>query len=240
MAFVKKNHLKNLKCSYRCDFTPQIASQTISEHLKTKFLLRSMPEPLDNASNSFPKKLKILDRTLSSQNMRGQTAHNRPSSSNPLGEKGDILCLRQASCVYVPTLSLQVSGIPWRICSPSDLYLCCSTWMGLNRYFHHLFTWWNCLSLYLWTLSAEKSCGSDCMIRNQKSGWTLHWILHPRANLFSDQSLMVHGLYIYRLSLALYPGSLSTKLCSHFETVSDFTMPNHPLPFLSEHQPSFS
>ena len=25
-----------------------------------------------------------------------------------------------------------------------------------------------------------------------------------------------------------------------FETVSNFTMPNHPLPFLSEHQPSFS
>ena len=186
----------------------------ISEHLKTKFLLWSMPEPLDNASNSFPKKLKILDRTLSSQNMRGQTAHNRPSSSNPFGEKGDILCLRQASCVYVPTLTSSVRH-PMTHLLPSDLYLWCSTWMGLNRYFHHLFTWWNCLSLYLWTLSAEKSCGSDYMIRNQKSGWTLHWILHPHANLFSDQCLMVHGLYIYRLSLALYPGSLSTKLCSH-------------------------
>ena len=45
---------------------------------------------------------------------------------------------------------------------PCDVYLWCSTWMGLNRYFYHLFTWWNCLSLYLWTLSAEKSCGRDC------------------------------------------------------------------------------
>ena len=112
--------------------------------------------------------------------------------------------------MYVPTLTaLPVSGIPWPICCLSVLF-----WMGLNRYFHHLFTWWNCLSLYLWTPSAEKSCGSDCMIRNQKSGWTLHWILHPRANLFSDQSLTVHGSYIYRLSLALYPGSLNTRLCS--------------------------
>ena len=51
--------------------------------------------PRDNTSNSFPPKLKILDRTLSSQNMRGQTAHNRPSSSNPLGEKGDMLYLKR-------------------------------------------------------------------------------------------------------------------------------------------------
>ena len=29
-------------CSYSCDFTPQIASQMISDHLKTKVLLRSM------------------------------------------------------------------------------------------------------------------------------------------------------------------------------------------------------
>ena len=87
MAFVK-DHLK----TQLCDFTSQIA---ISEHLKPKFLLRSMPpEPLDNASNSFPPKLEILNRTLSSQNMRGQTSHNRLSSSNLLGEKGDILYLK--------------------------------------------------------------------------------------------------------------------------------------------------
>ena len=59
---------------------PQIASQAISAHLKPIFLLRSMlTQPLDNASNSFSPKLKILDRTLSSQNMRGQTLHNRLS-----------------------------------------------------------------------------------------------------------------------------------------------------------------
>ena len=52
---------KNSKCSCRCDFTSQIASQINPQHLKPKFLLRSMPpEPLDNASNSFPSKLKIL------------------------------------------------------------------------------------------------------------------------------------------------------------------------------------
>ena len=51
-------------------------------------------QPLDNASISFPQKLKILDRTLSSQNMRGQTSHNRLSSSNLLGERGDILYLK--------------------------------------------------------------------------------------------------------------------------------------------------
>ena len=56
-----------------------------------------MPEPLDNASNSFPLKLKILDRTPSSQNMRGQTAHNRPSSCNSLGEKGDMLYLKTST-----------------------------------------------------------------------------------------------------------------------------------------------
>ena len=47
------------------------------------------PEPLDNASNSFP--TQILDRTLSSQNMRIKTAHNRFSSSNPLAEKRGLL-----------------------------------------------------------------------------------------------------------------------------------------------------
>ena len=76
------------------------------------------PEPLDNASNSFPPKLKILDRTLSSQNMRGQTAHNRPSSSNPLGEKRrhPIFEDKHPGCMF--QLSLQVSGIPWPICCP--------------------------------------------------------------------------------------------------------------------------
>ena len=131
--------------------------------------------------------------------------------SNPLGEKGDILYL-MTSVLGVCSNShfkCQASHDPFAaLWSLSVLF-----WMGLNRYFHHLFTWWNCLSLYLWTPSAEKSCDSDCMIRNQKSGWTLHWILHPRANLFSDQSLKVHGSYIYRLSLALYPGSLNTRLC---------------------------
>ena len=70
MAFVK-DHQQKLKYTYRCDFTFQMA---ISEHLKPKFLLTSMPqEPLDNALNSFPPKLKILDRNLSSQNMRDCT-----------------------------------------------------------------------------------------------------------------------------------------------------------------------
>ena len=97
---------------------------------------------------------------------------------------------------------------------PCDLCLCCSTWMGLNRYFYHLFTWIVWVCIYVLCL-LRKGCGSDCMIRNQKSGWSLHWILHPRGNLFSDQSLMVHGSYIYRFALALYPGSLNTRLCSH-------------------------
>ena len=83
-----------------------------------------------------------------------QTAHTKPSSSNLLGEKGDILQV----CCYFQCQAFHVL--------PCDLYLCCSTWMGLNRYFHQLFTWSNCLSLYLHTLSAEKSCGSDWMIRN--------------------------------------------------------------------------
>ena len=171
--------------------------------------------------------------------MRVQTAHSRPSSSNSLGEKGTCYTWRQASWVYVPTLTSSVRHTMTHLL-PCDLCLWCSTWMGLNRYFHHLFTWWNCLSLYLWTLSAEKRCGGDCMIRNQKSGWTPHWFLNPRANLFSDQSLTVHGSYIYRFALALYQ-ALSTQGYVHiFETVSHFTMPNHPLPFFSEHLPSFS
>ena len=65
---------------------------------KPQFLLRSMPpESLDNTSNSFPPKLRILDRTLSSQNMRGQTAHNRPSSSKPLVEKGGKIYLKTSN-----------------------------------------------------------------------------------------------------------------------------------------------
>ena len=67
----------------------------ISEHLIPKFLLRSMPpESLDNTSNSFLPKLRTLGRTLSFQNMRGETKHNRLSSSNPLVEKGDMLYLK--------------------------------------------------------------------------------------------------------------------------------------------------
>ena len=120
---------KNLKCSCRCDFTSQIASQINPQHLKPKFLLRRMPpEPLDNASNSFPSKLKILDSSVKNEG----TAHNRPSSGNLLGEKEAFYIRRQASWVY-----------------------------------YHLFTWWNyCVSLYLWTLSVEKSCGSDCIIKS--------------------------------------------------------------------------
>ena len=77
------------------------------------------PEPLDNASNSFPPKLKILDRTISSQSMKGQTAHNRPSSSNPLVEKADMLYLKTSILgVAMFQLSLQVSGVPWPICCP--------------------------------------------------------------------------------------------------------------------------
>ena len=102
-GFCFKEHLK-IKNTVRCDFM----------HCRApKFLLRSMPpEPLNNASNSFPPKLKILDRTLSSQNMRGQTAHNRPSFSNPLGEKRrhPIFEDKHPGCMF--QLSLQVSGIP--------------------------------------------------------------------------------------------------------------------------------
>ena len=66
-------------------------------------------------SENFP----LYGRTLPSQNMRRQTAHNRPSSSNPLGEKGDILCLRQASCVYVPTLTSSVRHLA---CSSTKIW----------------------------------------------------------------------------------------------------------------------
>ena len=111
MAFVK-DHQQKLKYTYRCDFTFQMA---ISEHLKPKFLLRSMPqEPLDNASNSFAPKLETLDRNLSSQNMRGQTAHNRRYSSNLLGEKKTSILGVFQLC----TFKNQVSGIPWPICCP--------------------------------------------------------------------------------------------------------------------------
>ena len=78
---------------------------------KTKFLLRSMlTQPLDDASNSFFPKLKILDRTLSSQSMRGQTSHNRLSSSN--------LSWRKRRHPIWGICSNRVSGIPWLICCP--------------------------------------------------------------------------------------------------------------------------
>ena len=109
MAFVK-DHLKIKNTVIKCDFTSQIASQAISVHLKPKVLLRSMPtQPLDNTSISFPRKLKFLDRTLFSQNMRGQTLHNRLSSSNLVGERGDILYLKTS---ILGVCSNQVSGIP--------------------------------------------------------------------------------------------------------------------------------
>ena len=83
----------------------------------------------------------------------------------------------------------------------------------------------------------RKGCASDCMTRNQKSGWTLHCMMNHASSCKFIQPLMVHGLYIYRFALALYPGSLNTRLCLH-SLSSDFTMANHPLPFLSEHLPS--
>ena len=71
------------KYSYRCNFTSQIAFANNLRAPKTQsFVEEHAP------------KTQILDRTLSSQNMRGQTAHNRPSSSNPVGEKGDVLYLK--------------------------------------------------------------------------------------------------------------------------------------------------
>ena len=141
MAFVKRPTTK-----IKNTVTFQMA---ISEHLKPNFMLRSMPqEPLDNASNSFPPKLKILDRNFSSQNMRGQTAHNRCYSGNPLGEKKTSILVVCSNSHF----KNQVSGIPWPICCPVM-----SIWMGLNRYFHPFFTWWNCPSLYLQVLKNIKN-----------------------------------------------------------------------------------
>ena len=141
--------------------------------------------------------------------MRGQTAHNRPSSSNPLGEKGDMLYLK-TSILGVCSNShfkCQASHDPFAaLWSLSVLFYpdrATSITCSLNRIV------WVCICV----LCLPRK--GDCMIRNQKSGWTFHWMLHPRANLFSDQSLMVHGSYIYRFALALYPGSLNTRLCSH-------------------------
>ena len=154
-----------------------------------------------------PPPLKTWGNRLHTTDLRLATFLEKKETSN---------IWRQAPWMYVPTLTSSVRH-PMTHSLPCDLDLCCSTWMGLNGYFHYL-----CLSLYLWTLSAKKSCGSDCMIRNQKPGWTLHWISHPRARLFSEpctQALSTQG-YV----------NLS-------ETVSDFIMPNRSLPFLSEHQP---
>ena len=96
MAFVKDHLRIQLQ-----DFTFQIA---ISEHLKLTLLLRSMPqESLDNASNSFPSKLKILDRNLFSQNVRGRL-HRTDVTLTTLLEKR-----RQASWVYVPTLTSRIN-----------------------------------------------------------------------------------------------------------------------------------
>ena len=65
-----------------------------------------------------------------------------------------------------------------------------------------------------------ESCSRDC-------NWTLHCILYLHANLFSDQSLMVHGLYPCPRPPICSPIWNSRKLCN-------------AKPFLLEHQPSFS
>ena len=174
-----------------------------------------MPEPLDNAWNSFPLKLKILDKTPSSQNMRGQTVHNRPSSSNSLAwrkRRHPIFEDKHPGCMF--QLSLQVSGIPWPIFC-RDLDLCCSTWMGLNGYFHHL-----CLSLYLWTLSAKKSCGSVAWLE-----------IRSLAELFIESCILVHIYSVISPSWCMDCSlALSTQGYDNlFVTVSDFTMPNHSL-----------
>ena len=183
------------------------------------------PESLDNTSNSFLPKLKILDISLSSQNMRGQTAHNKSSSSIPLGEKGDVLYLKTS---ILSKLAFPVSDIPWSICCPVIAVL--PWWSLADTSLVHLMKLFEVYVLCL----PRKGCDSDCMIRNQKSGWTLHCMMNLASLCKFLQWTVPPSAWIVYLcvSLSLVP-RFNTRLCSH---ISDFTPP----PTISLKETSFS
>ena len=140
-------------------------SDCIAKNLRAPFLLRSMPPgPL------IPK-FKILDKTVSSQNMRDRLHTTDLPLATFLEEEG------QASWVHVPTLTLSVRH-PMTHLLPCDVHLCCYRWGLTDTSITYLLDEIVCMSLHSCTPPAQKSCGSDCIIRNQKSDWTLHWILH--------------------------------------------------------------
>ena len=70
-------------------------------------------QSLDKSFKQFPPKTRNpRQNPISSQNMRGHTSHNRFSSSNLLGEKGDVLYLKTSTLgVYVP-IKCQASHDP--------------------------------------------------------------------------------------------------------------------------------
>ena len=106
-----------------------------------------------------------------------QTAHTKPSSSNPLGEKGDkhpecSVCSNSSSVRHPMTHVL-----------PCDLYLCCSTWMhGALQILPSL----NSLDGAVWVCIYVL-----CLLRKGCGSWIAWLEIRNLAELFIESCILV-------------------------------------------------